>query len=425
MKRVWQNRAIYVDDTAPEDIIALEDARGVRYDVLPTLEHFPPGAQGLARHLGIAADASALDFSVVHLARPNTAAAVYTRNLCVSPAITFDRENTNRGLIQLVCVISKNASVFTPSAKQDIENIAQALAAEFRVAKQHVLISCTGVIGRSLPVERIVNGIPGLSRELRPEGVEAVSRAIMTTDKRPKLACVRIGDVVIAGYAKGAGMIEPNMATMLVYLYTNAKLPKPELDRALKQAVDPTFNSMSVDTDTSTSDTVALLSSGEVAVGDATTFQLGLTAICLKLARAVAQEAEGATKLLEVTVQLGTSHEDALFFAKKVVNSPLVKTAVHGGDPNWGRVVMAIGKPVPGSPLLSIQPDEVVIAIQGQTMYDRGKRLDVDLPALSSSIKSNRVVTIDVTIGNPVHTATVWGCDLSAEYVHENAHYTT
>lgn len=109
MKRVWQDRAIFVDDTAAEDTIVIEDASGVRYDVLPTLEHFPRGAQGLARHMGVAADASALDFSVVHLARPNTAAAVYTRNLCVSPAVTFDRENTNRGLIQLVCVISKNA----------------------------------------------------------------------------------------------------------------------------------------------------------------------------------------------------------------------------------------------------------------------------------------------------------------------------
>ena len=425
VKQVWQERAIFVDGSGDEDIVSVRAADSVSYTVVPTLEHFPRGVRGLARHVGVAADASTLDFSVIRLPRPCTAAAVYTRNICVSPAIVFDRENTRRGQIQLVCVISKNANVFTPTGLEDVERIADGLAQEFEVPKGQILVSCTGVIGRPLPVERILGGMAGLQGALSESGVEAVSKAILTTDKRPKCASIRIGDLVIAGYAKGAGMIEPNMATMLVYLYTNAEVSKADLDRALKLAVDPTFNSMSVDSDTSTSDTVALMATGDVPVASLEQFELGLTAVCLKLARAVAREAEGATKLLEVTVRLGTTASDAHFFAKKIVNSPLIKTAVHGGDPNWGRVVMAIGKPAPGSPLLTFAPDEVVIAFQGRTVYDRGRQLHVDLPELSQAIRQASVVEIDVSIGTPVHAATVWGCDLSAEYVDENAHYTT
>jgi glutamate N-acetyltransferase / amino-acid N-acetyltransferase len=425
VKQIWADRRVFIEAEPAEGAVYIELAGGQRCDVVPTLQHLPEGLQSLAAHVGVAADASVLDFSVVRLAKPCTTAAVYTRNLCVSPAIVFDRENTSRGLIQLVCVISKNASVFTPTGREDIERIADALSSEFKVKKQEILISCTGVIGRPLPVERIVGHVPGLAQKLAPGNMEAVSKAILTTDKRPKCASIRVGDVVVAGYAKGAGMIEPNMATMLVYLYTNASLPKVELDRALKRAVDPTFNSMSVDSDTSTSDTVALMATGDVPVADPQAFQLALDAVCLKLARAVAMEAEGANKLIEVTVRLGTSEADAHYVAKKIVNSPLIKTAVHGADPNWGRVVMAIGKPAPGSPLFTIDPAEVVIGMMGQTLYDRGQRLDVDLNGLSQSIKAAAVVSIDVTIGSPVHTATVFGCDLSAEYVHENAHYTT
>ncbi|HKQ71935.1 MAG TPA: bifunctional glutamate N-acetyltransferase/amino-acid acetyltransferase ArgJ [Polyangiaceae bacterium] len=424
MRRPWADQDVFVEENGGEDTITVRLPNGSESAVRPTLEHLPEGLLGLARHVGVAADPTITDFSVVRLPKSATTAAVYTRNLCVSPAIVFDRENTNRGLIQLVCVISKNACVFTPTGRQDIERIAGALAQEFDVRTAEILISCTGVIGRPLPVERIVSKIPGIRAGLAEGAMDAVSNAILTTDKRPKCASIRVGDVVVGGYAKGAGMIEPNMATMLVYLYTNATIEKADLDRSLKHAVDRTFNAMSVDTDTSTSDTVALMATGAV-IADRAAFDLALTAICLKLSRSVAREAEGATKLVEVSVSLATSPSDAMFFAKKIVNSPLIKTAIHGADPNWGRIVMAIGKPSPGSPLLAIDPADVVIAIQGRTLYDRGKRIDADLSELSQRIKAASEVRIQVTIGSAVHTATAWGCDLSAEYVHENAHYTT
>jgi len=424
MSQVWENLPVFIDESGGERVLVKSRA-GTEHAVEPTLQHFPKGIRGGATHVGVAVDPGTLDFSVVRLPAACTTAAVYTRNMCVSPAIVFDRENTARGLISLVCVVSKNANVFTPNGLADIRAVADALAQEFDLPTQEIFISATGVIGRPLPITKITSNIPGISAKLSEQGVEQVSKAILTTDKRPKQASIRIGDVVIGGYAKGAGMIEPNMATMLVYLYTNAKVEKAVLDRMLKRAVDPTFNSMSVDSDTSTSDTVALMATGEAELADEELFQNALTAVCLKLARAVAREAEGANKLLEVTVALPTSEQDAAFFAKKIINSPLIKTAIHGADPNWGRVVMAIGKPAPGSPLFTFSREDVVIAIQGQTMFDRGRALQVDLNALSQSIKSSEVVKIDVVIGTPAYKAKVWGCDLSAEYVHENAHYTT
>jgi glutamate N-acetyltransferase/amino-acid N-acetyltransferase len=426
-KKVWDDRAIYVTEAGGEDTIEIRLASGRSAKVESSIEHLPLGLQACTAHVGVAQDPQVLDFSVVRLPRPATAAAVYTRNLCVSPAIDFDRENTRRGLIQLVCVISKNANVFTPTGRDDVESVARALSQEFEVDGAQIFLSCTGVIGRSLPMPAILGNVPGRARDLAGDQMDAVSRAIMTTDKRPKCASVRIGDVVIGGYAKGAGMIEPNMATMLVYLFTNAIVDKPELDRALKAAVDRTFNALSVDSDTSTSDSVLLLATGDHALGrdELDAFELGLTAVCLKLARAVAREAEGATKLLEVTVRLATSAADAHHVAKKIVNSPLIKTAVHGADPNWGRVVMAIGKPSPGSPLMTIDPAHVTIRILGQLLYDRGRELGADLRALSLAMKAATSVEIEVDIGAPYHAATVWGCDLSNEYVEENAHYTT
>jgi len=434
-KQIWSDKPIYVTERGGEDEIRVQLPSGESANVSGSLEHLPRGLRSCAAHIGVAVDPTILDFSVVRLERPATSAAVYTRNLCVSPAIDFDRQNTKRGQIQLVCVVSKNANVFTPTGRQDIDAMASALSKEFDVPVSQVFVSCTGVIGRTLPMERILANVPGKAARLSDNDMDAVSRAIMTTDKRPKCASVRLGDVVIGGYAKGAGMIEPNMATMLVYLYTNAVVDKAVLDRALKAAVDRTFNSLSVDSDTSTSDTVLLLATGDVALAPTEgqghgpigleAFELGLTAVCLKLARAVAREAEGATKLIEVTVRLATSEADAHHVAKKIVNSPLVKTAVHGADPNWGRVVMAIGKPASGSPLMTIDPAEVSIRMMGQLLYDGGRELGADLAGLSAAMKAATLVDIEVDIGTCYHTAVVWGCDLSNEYVEENAHYTT
>jgi glutamate N-acetyltransferase/amino-acid N-acetyltransferase len=424
MSKVWEDIEVYVDDAERDALSIRVGERAIQVE--PSLAHVPTGLQSLGAHVGVAKDGAA-DFSVVRLEKPATVAAVYTRNLCASDSVQFSRQNTARGLVQLLCVISKNANVWSPTGRRDLEEIAGALATEFVVRPEHMLLACTGVIGVPLPMHNILPKIPGISAKLTAGGLDAVSQAILTTDKRPKCASLRFGDVVICGYAKGAGMIEPNLATMLVYLYTNARIEKPVLDRVLKRAVDRTFNALSVDSDTSTSDTVALVALGEQALSadELSTFELGLSAVCLKLARAIAREAEGSTKLLEVTVKIGTSQADAMFFAKKIVNSPLMKAAVNGADPNWGRVVMAIGKPTAGSPLLTIDPREVSIEILGQMLYDGGRDIRPDVQGLANAMKLASTVPISVSIGTPAYMATVWGCDLSTEYVIENSAYTT
>lgn len=441
-------RDILVVDEA-SDQIAFRTTAGQVVAVEPSLQHGVPGAHGGARHVGVARG-EALDFSVVRFERPVTAAAVYTRSLTASPAVHFSRRATERGQAQLVVVISKNANVFAPDAEADLERIADAAAREFAVDRSHIVIGCTGVIGVPLPLGRVLDGMRGLATTLSAPGMEDVSRAILTTDKGPKCASTRVGDLVVSGYAKGAGMIEPNLATMLVYLYTNARVEKPVLDAVLKRAVDRTFNALSIDSDTSTSDTVSLFATGECPVDSGSPgapclddLERALTAVCFRLCRRIAREAEGATKLLQVTVRLGTSTDDALFFAKKVLNSPLVKAAVHGGDPNWGRIVMALGKPLPGSPVLSLDRARISIRILDRLVYDRGRTLSHAagqstpsaedhaaeyarlLSELRAQIRQAATVSIDITIGAPVYERTVWGCDLSPEYVHENSSYTS
>jgi glutamate N-acetyltransferase/amino-acid N-acetyltransferase len=424
LSAVWPDLPVFSDVDGDSSRLVVKGSSGEVTPVLDSIAHVPSGIRAVAGHVGIAKKADVLDFTAIKLDRPALAAAIYTRSLCPSPAVVFDRQNTRRGTIQLICVLSKNANVYTPNGRYDLEKIVDEVGKEFSVAREHVLISCTGVIGVPLPLAKIVEGVRGVSAGLSEAGLEQASHAILTTDKRPKCASIRVGELVIGGFCKGAGMIEPNMATMLVYLFTNAKLSKAELDQELKLAADRTFNAMSVDSDTSTSDTLALLST-ETAETDIATFRSALSAVCCQLAQAIAREAEGATKLIEVTVGMPTSAADAMFFAKKIINSPLVKTAVHGADPNWGRLVMAIGKPSPGSPLLSIAPEEVTIAILGQTLYDRGRPVSIDVTALSQAMRQAATVDLRVDIGAPVYVAKAWGCDLSAEYVVENSAYTT
>jgi glutamate N-acetyltransferase/amino-acid N-acetyltransferase len=231
----------------------------------------------------------------------------------------------------------------------------------------------------------------------------------------------------VCAMAKGAGMIEPNMATMLVYFFTNADVDGAGLRDIIADASERTFNSLSVDSDTSTSDSVVLFSTRQAKVGGAerADFVDAVRCMSLKLARDIVAQAEGSTKLIECTVGLHTSPRDAKIMAKKIINSPLVKTAIHGADPNWGRLVMAIGKPDERLTLRSIPRRDVTISVMGRVLFDGGRPVDVDLPALSKSIGESARIAIDVRIGDPRHVATVWGCDLSRRYVEINADYTT
>lgn len=390
------------------------------------LRHQPQGIRTYGGHIGVCANGRP-DFTVVKLDKMGIAKAVYTRSLSCGDAIRFDRENTRHGELQLLCVVSKNANVFTPTSRQDIDTMAAQLEKELGVPATSQLISCTGVIGVSLPMDIVANAIDGVAAKLQPCALEQAAAAILTTDKKAKMASVEFDGVTLCGFAKGAGMIEPNMATMLSYFFTDVKIDKTDLDQILRRAVDKTFNAISVDSDTSTSDTVAVFSTNEKTIDEVGLqhFERALTALCLKLARDIIGQAEGANQVIEAKVSLSTSYEDARLFTKKIINSPLIKTAVYGRDPNWGRIVMAVGKPSDRETLPEIQPADVLIKILGQTVFEYGHQIPLDLEALSARMGEAKTVDIEVEIGRPVYTAKAWGCDLSEGYIKINAEYTT
>ncbi|HTB77561.1 MAG TPA: bifunctional ornithine acetyltransferase/N-acetylglutamate synthase, partial [Polyangiaceae bacterium] len=330
-----------------DDVVSFHSkSLGREVRVEPSLAHQPDGIRCAAVAAGIKYE-GVLDFTVVKLDAPGSAAAVFTRSLCPSYAVLHGREALADGRAQVLAVISKNANVFTPHGEADTVAMTQWLSEELGVKAVDIVPSCTGVIGVPLPMQKIKAAVEGIGGKLRPGALDEVARAILTTDRGPKVCSVRVGDLVVCAMAKGAGMIEPNMATMLVYFFTNADVDGRELHGVLSGAVERTFNSLTVDSDTSTSDTVAIFSTRTVRMDEArrADFADAVRAMSIKLARDIVSQSEGATKLIECTVRVDSSPADAKIMAKKIVNSPLVKTAVHGGDPNWGRVVMAIGKP--------------------------------------------------------------------------------
>jgi glutamate N-acetyltransferase/amino-acid N-acetyltransferase len=419
------------------DVVSFQSrVAGREMRVEASLEHQPEGISSVAIAAGVKGE-GVLDFAVVKLPRPGSVAAVFTKSLCPAHAVVFDKKTLANGSAQLLAVVSKNANVFTPTGDQDTRTLARWLASEFGVDEGDVVLSCTGVIGVPLPMGKLESAVAGLSSKLAARGLDDAARAILTTDRGPKVCSVRIAasdrrrngkdDVVVCAMAKGAGMIEPNMATMLVYFFTNANVDPTELKAILVDATDRTFNSISVDSDTSTSDTVAIFSTGSAKLDGnlRADFVDAVRCMSIKLARDIVAQSEGATKLIECTVGVDTSLSDAKIIAKKIVNSPLVKTAVHGGDPNWGRLVMAIGKPDERMQIRVLAPKDVVIEMMGQVVFPSSAAGAGDLEALARRLKNEARVSIDVRIGEGRHRAKVWGCDLSARYVEINADYTT
>jgi len=430
MRQIVADQEIYITERPEgpfeEDQYCFINCAGEKVELQNSLAFYPDGIKSIAQYIGVS-KRDELDFTVIRLDQAGICSAVYTKNMSCSEAVIFDRANSAHGNVQLLCVISKNANVFTPTAREDIHRIAEALAEEFKVPKDAILLSCTGVIGVSLPMEAIISGIQGLSNQLEYGKLSESAKAILTTDRKEKVVSVQFGKAVLCGIAKGAGMIEPNMATMLVYLFTNVKVSKPKLDEILKAAVEPSFNCITVDSDTSTSDTTAIFTTNEVEISEEELidFERAVRAVCLKLSRDVVSQAEGVTKLIEIKVSSGSSYQQAKAYAKKIANSPLVKTAVYGADPNWGRIVMAIGKPDENTADQRIAPEDVQIKFLDQTVFDRNRQVELDLERLSNEIKQSKTVTIEVVIGEPLYAAKVWGCDLTEEYIRINAEYTT
>jgi glutamate N-acetyltransferase/amino-acid acetyltransferase len=387
---------------------------------MQSLPFYPRGFRSCARNIGIRDET--LDFTVIASDVPAAAAAMFTQSRFCGAAITVGREHVADGRLQAFVINSKNANVATgEQGLANIREVVQLVAAELGISPQDVLPSSTGVIGWQLPMEKMRAGIRGLHDDLQEGQLQVSAHAIMTTDTRPKIHACKIGDAVLVGMAKGVGMIEPNMATMLSYFLTDARIPADDLRACLHEVVNRSFNMVSVDTDTSTSDTVAIMANGLAGDVPLADFKAAFQAMAIELAQDIASDGEGATKLLEVTVEQADSFTQAKRVAKAIVNSPLIKTAIFGSDPNWGRVAMAIGKCYEYT---DIVPEKVSIAFGDLVMFQGHPLDDVNLEDLRAYFR-NPKVTIHVGLGIGDASATVWGCDLSYEYVRINGEYTT
>lgn len=363
------------------------------------------------------------DFTVVMANHPCSAAGVFTQSRFAGPSVVISRRNVSDLSAQAVVVISKNANVATgQEGFQHAEEITASVAATLGIHPSEVLIASTGVIGRLYPIDNIRNGIALLPFPLPSNDAEDVARAIMTTDTVPKISSATIAGSTarIVGVAKGVGMIEPNMATLIAMVFTDAHIASKELNDIFRSVINHTLNCVSVDTDTSTSDTAIILASGAAGNVDHAAFTTALHSVLLELTKAIARDGEGAETLIEVIVDNARDAEQAKTVAKSIVNSPLVKTAVHGADPNWGRVAMAVGK---CSQYTDIDQEKVLIRFGTQEVYPT--RVDEAGLAQLSQYMRGTDVTIHVSLNTGSQAATVWGCDLTDGYVRINADYTT
>ncbi|HEV7993996.1 MAG TPA: bifunctional glutamate N-acetyltransferase/amino-acid acetyltransferase ArgJ [Gemmatimonadaceae bacterium] len=377
---------------------------------------FPRGFRCASRNVGLKPTAKDLALFVSEV--DAAAAAVFTRNQFPGAPVILGRETIKGGRLRAIFANSKVSNVAT--GERGLENarrMAAAAAAEIGSTPDKVLVSSTGVIGVPLPIDAIEQGVRGMSAELVADPITG-AEGIMTTDTYAKAISLSVGDATITWVAKGSGMIEPNMATMLAYIFTDAALDAATLDQMLRKAVDPTFNMLSVDSDTSTSDTCAILANGLAGPVDAAEFQTALDAGCLRMTEMLARDGEGATHLLRTTARGARDVREARHIAKTLVNSPLIKTMVYGADPNVGRILMAVGKCFD----CTIVPSSTSAWINGHEVLRDGYRLDFDDAVVRTALGSD-VVDIVVSLGVGDAEATAYGCDLTQGYIDENAAY--
>ena len=371
----------------------------------------------------------------------SNASAVFTSNKVVAAPVEYTRNVVKNGIVSAVFVNSGNANCFTgEQGFKDCETLVKLLSDDLKIPKEEIAISSTGVIGREMPIDIISKVAYESISKLgdKPENSLAAAKAIMTTDTFPKECAVEVsltsGETVrIAGITKGSGMIAPNMGTMLSFIVTDAIIPSSEIKKALKASADMSFNMIVVDGDESTNDTCLMMAngaSGVEVVKDGkmdSNFQKALNYLCIDLAKKMARDGEGATKFIEANVIGAKNDYDARLAAKSIISSSLFKSAVFGGDPNWGRIVSAIG--YSGADL---NPDIVTIAIaddeEDVDLVRKGEILAFDdTPYLEKAEKimqsKNVYVNIDMYLGDG--QATAWGCDLTYDYVKINAEYTT
>lgn len=380
------------------------------------IPRFPAGFRCASRNCGLKPVEK--DLALFVSDRDAAAAAVFTRNRFPGAPVVLGRETIRGGRLRVVVVNSKVSNVATGAAGvEHARRMAAAAAAECGTTPDRVLVSSTGVIGVPLPIGKIEAGIRGMAAELADDPLVG-ARGIMTTDSHPKAQSASVGAATITWIAKGSGMIEPSMATMLAYIFTDAALDAAALDRMLRQAVHVSFNMLSVDTDTSTSDTCAVLANGAAGPVDDAAFQQALTAGCIRMTEILARDGEGAEHLLRCTVRGAASEAEARRVAKSLVNSPLIKTMVHGADPNVGRILMAVGKCFD----VVLAPERTDAWVNGHAVVRGGARVAFDDAVVREALRTE-VVDLEVALGVGDSTATAYGCDLTKGYVDENAAY--
>ncbi|HEX9569631.1 MAG TPA: bifunctional glutamate N-acetyltransferase/amino-acid acetyltransferase ArgJ [Rhodospirillales bacterium] len=398
-------------------------------------ESFPrmPVIEGVALASGSCGIAKSVrsDLLLVELRAGTTVAGTFTRSLTASAPVKWSKKAVRGGQARGLIVNSGNANTYTgPAGKQAVERTVEAAADQFACRPSRVFVASTGVIGQPLPYEKIIGALPGLGRQLSPMAWDAAAKAIMTTDTFPKGATrkAKIGrvEVTLNGIAKGSGMIAPDMATMLAFAFTDAKLPATVLQALLSDAVDKSFNCITVDSDTSTSDTVLLFATGAAgnpAVEDAgddalADFKAKLDDLLLDLAHQIVRDGEGASKFVTVAVTGAESDKSAHRIAMSIANSPLVKTAIAGADANWGRIVMAVGKAGEKAAV-----DRLEIFIGGHAVAKGGGPVPgYDETPVARHMKGQDIaISVDVGVGDGA--ATVWTCDLTHGYIDINADY--
>jgi glutamate N-acetyltransferase/amino-acid N-acetyltransferase len=376
----------------------------------------------------------ALDLALIASQTPCTATGVFTTNRVRAAPVVYDRQvlARNPGAIRAVVANSGCANACTGrQGQRDATEMARLVATRLGCRPESVLVMSTGMIGQPLDMVKVAAGVQAAVDQLSADGGHTAARAIMTTDTRPKTAAVRLSlggrIVTIAGMAKGAGMIHPNLATMLCLIATDAAVTPPALDAALRRAVEQSFNCITVDGDTSTNDTVLLLANGlagnpllEPTGPGFDAFCQALTAIAVNLARQIVRDGEGATRFVTIQVRGAASDADARQAAMAVARSNLVKTALFGMDPNWGRVLAAVGY----SAARTVDPDRLGLWFGDLALVRDGQPLPADEARARAILEQPEVeITVDLGVGD--RSATVWTCDLSYDYVRINAAYRT
>ena len=375
----------------------------------------------------------ASDFAAILSERPAAAAATFTRNAFPAAPVLYDRQLLagNPAGLRGVVINSGCANACTgEDGLADAAEMARLAEAACGVPGRSIAVMSTGVIGPRLPMDLIASGAQAAAAALTPDGATAAARAIMTTDTRPKTASRQAGAASLWGMAKGAGMIHPNMATMLSVIVTDAAVSPRALDAMLRAAVDVSFNCISVDGDMSTNDTVLALANGAAGPVQHHVFAVALTELCTDLAQQIVRDGEGATKFITIRVLGAASEEDARAAAKAVANSPLVKTAFYGGDANWGRILAAVGysgarvNPTEADLWIAPGTDDATASAERVQLVQNGKPLAYSEEA-ATAIFGGGEIAVSIDLGLGAGHATVWTCDLSHGYVDINGHYRT